>query len=340
MAAKKIADRMHFPFYFTSEQWNTVMNKLNFKHLCMAHGVPVPQEFVIEDIDSIENDSSIQYPVIVKPVDEGAAVGVHICRNTQELKAGYLDAKEKSKSRRVVAEKYITGQEISVYFVFVNGEGRLSCVSDKYICRQDRGYTPLPEAYVLPSKSTGRLSEEVSAKIISMFKAVGFDTGVFCVQGIANSEGIFIFECCFRLTGVAMYRFVERINGNSYMQLMTDKMILGSADYDLSKENPTLNGKHCCSLSLLSKGGTVGSISGYEEVCGIDGVISVEKRYDAGDEITTNGTLRQTHFQIFMICDTLDELKALIETIKHTIHVTDTDGNNMLYSDFDTELLG
>ena len=289
----------------------------------------MPEDFAI-------TDPAPKFPVIVKPVDGSSAAGVHICWNAEELAQGYADAQSVSKSGQVLIEKYLTGQEISTYFVFVNGEGRLALVEDKYNCTQDRGYTPLPEASIVPSRHVSRFTEDFSRKVVSMFRSIGFDTGVIDLQGISNDDGIFIFECCFRMTGYRCYRFIEAINGNNYMKLMTAKMITGKADYDLSREDHTMKGKHCCALSLLNSGGTVGSVTGCEEVRDFAGVIDVEERYKVGDTITTNGTLRQVHIRVFMMCDTQEELKSLIQKVKATIHVLDTEGRNMLYSDFDT----
>ena len=335
LSAKAVADRLGLPFYFTMDQWNLTQNKEHFKKLCLEHGVPVPKAYPVEDIDAIEKDNSIEYPVIVKPVDLGAAIGVHICNSFEELKAGYQDAVQKSNSGRAIVEKYIQGIEMSAYYTFIEGECRPSIVFDKHVSKADMGFTPLPEVYAFPSKVQKRYLQEINDRVVEMFTSIGLKNGVACIQGMADESGIYVFECGMRLGGTALYRFIDYINGNSFLRMMVDYAMLGRIDADITREDPALKGKCGCILSLLNRGGIVGSIEGFEEAARMEGIIDTELRYQVGEEITKRGTLKQSHIRFFIVRDTLDELADTITAIKKRVRVRDEEGRDMLYSDFD-----
>lgn len=339
LTCKVVSERMNLPFYFTMEQWNLVQNKKRFKDLCVEYGVSVPKEYIIHDINNVTELEQVVFPVIVKPVDLGAAIGIHICNNIEQLKIAYNDAKSKSISGNVVVEQYIIGQEVSCYYTFINGECKPSIIIDKYLCEEKTAFTPLPEAYVFPSKWQSVFLDTINEQVMKMFLSIGFHNGVACVQCIANDTGIYVFECGLRIGGNALYRFVEHINGNNFMKMLVDYSLTGIITNDISKEDCNLHGKHGCILSMLNRGGMVKTIDGYEEAKAMESIIDSELRYFPGDEITKNGTLKQSHIRFFIVEDSAENLAITIDRIQNSVFVKDYDGSNMIYSNFDTHKL-
>ena len=77
------------------------MDKRRTKMIAESIGIKTPKTFdKIEEIDS--------FPVIVKPVDEGSSVGLHVCNSLFEVK----EAVEKIK--KPIIEEYIKGDELTV----------------------------------------------------------------------------------------------------------------------------------------------------------------------------------------------------------------------------------
>lgn len=77
------------------------MDKRRTKMIAETIGIKVPKTFhKIEDID--------KFPVIMKPVDEGSSVGLHVCNSIEEVK----EALEKVK--KPIIEEYIKGEELTV----------------------------------------------------------------------------------------------------------------------------------------------------------------------------------------------------------------------------------
>ena len=101
----RICERLGLPCYCSKEQLEITRNKRKFKQKCRECGVPVVREYTsISDVQ--------KFPVIVKPADRAGSVGIGVAHNYDELIRAYNYAIEKSYTKEVIIEDYITDQKI------------------------------------------------------------------------------------------------------------------------------------------------------------------------------------------------------------------------------------
>lgn len=320
------------PCYYTKEQWDLIENKAVFKQLCNKFHVPTARQYYINSNPTMEELANIEFPVIVKPVDLSASRGIHICKSKIELIDGYYDAYEKSPSHNVIVEQYILGDEISATYTFIDGDCRLSMLSQMYYNLEQKGLVPLPDAYIYPSKHLDAFLKKANEPIINMLKHIGLKNGSVFITGIASENNFAFFEAGLRLAGTVPYKFVSKINGINVMQLMTEYAINGNITNKsvLELEDPTLKGKICCLFSLLNGGGVIGDITGLEVVKSIPGIIHTTIQRKVGDVIKKDGTLGQVNLRFYIVKDTIEDICKVIEEIQRSVHVTDECGNDML----------
>ena len=110
---KQICERTNLPCYLTDKSLEFSTDKQTFKRLCKKYEIPVVKEYT--DIKNVE------YPVIVKPVDNSGARGITICKNESELNSGIETAKKKKKRKEILIEQYLDYKEATVFYVFING---------------------------------------------------------------------------------------------------------------------------------------------------------------------------------------------------------------------------
>ena len=337
----KIAEALSLPCYFTIDQWEKLENKSNFNKLCREFNIPVAKKYELNyPIENCKQElCDIEYPVIVKPVDRSAAIGIHICYCEEELIAAYQDAYEKSFVHEVIVEDYIVGDEFSAAYTFIDGNFALSSMGDKYLNRDQTGFIPLPEAYVYPSKNLCYFNKHVNNNIINMMKSIGLKNGTAFFQGVTDGKKIALFEAGLRMGGTALYRFIRQINGINILELLVDYAMTGKIEADISLEDASFKGKRTCLLSLLNSGGVIGSIEGVELASAIEGVVETVVRYREGDTIKKSGTLKQSHIRFFVIRNSAEDLAKTISKIQEYVKVYDIDGNNMLLSKFETSKL-
>ncbi|MDR1087219.1 MAG: D-alanine--D-alanine ligase [Endomicrobium sp.] len=86
------------------------MDKDISKKLFRCGGIATPEWFIIKQFEPVEEIK--KYPVIVKPVSQGSALGVTIVRNYSQFAAA---AKEAFKyDNEIMVESFISGKEIAV----------------------------------------------------------------------------------------------------------------------------------------------------------------------------------------------------------------------------------
>ncbi len=334
--ALTLCERLGLPFYCTRKQWGICLNKRRFKKLCLANDVPVPREYKVDSDSKPENLKQIKYPVIVKPVDRSGGIGIRICHDENSMLRAYEKALSLSASNEAIIEEFIEGDEFSAGYTIKDGQFSLSYVTSGYLNPDPGENIPLPQAVIVPSKYTDKYLAELNERVIKMFKSIYLNNGFIFVQGMVNSGGFYINETNFRFAVSRLYRFISKVNGINYMEMLVNHALTGKMEgYDLSLDNPRFK-KYCCYLSLISQGGLVAKIIGLEEIKNKESLIAVDKMYDIGDFILRSGTLGQMHMRFLLMRNSIQDIKNSIDEIQNTVKVLDDKGNDMLLPPFDT----
>ncbi len=335
--ARKICDRLGFPFYASQEQIDLSLNKELFKETCRKYGVPVPIDYKIDVVDGRINTEGIEFPVIVKPIDSSGGRGVRICNNHEEFSKAYEYALSISPGKKVLVEEYVIGDEVTATYTMKNGEISLSCFKDKIISLDHEGITSQSDILIMPSKHLKRYFDEANEKVIDMLKGINATDGSVFFQGIMSEKGIKFFELGYRVNGASDYRHIAAENKINYMKMMLSHAVTGQMlGYELSQDNPFF-GQYVLTYNLWAHGGIIGSICGKEQIEDIDNIVICEYLHNEGDEIVDNNTLAQRVFRAVIKDRNVEKIKETIKRIQEAVKVTDINGNNMLYKPFDTE---
>lgn len=331
-SALAVTERLGLPSCFTREQWDLFQDKEKFKNLCQESGIPIAERYDVSSIPTKEELAGIDYPVIVKAVDLSASQGIYICRNEKELLEGLKHAQAQSLSHHVIVEKFITGDEISATYTLVDGECRLSMMSQMYYNCEQKGLLPLPDAYIYPSPHLDRFREQVNDRMIGMIKKAGLKNGTLFITGMATDKDFAFFEAGLRIAGTLPFLFVDRVNGISSMKLMIEYALTGRIEDPgiLEREDPSLKGKKCFLFSLMNRGGKIAQVTGLDKAEALPGVIRVREQRHIGDVISSDGTLEQVHLRFYIIQDTMEQIRDTVREIRRLVRVTDENGEDML----------
>lgn len=331
--AMELCKRTNHPFYATKEQWDISTDKSLFKATCRKYGLPVAKDYKITELENIN------YPVIVKPVDGSSGKGISICKNEKDLVDAYALAMNCSEKKEVIIEEYLYGDEIVVFYSIINGVPKLSVMSDYYYNYEQEITMPLPQVYMYPSIYLDEYMSSTDTLVRNYISKIGLQNGTFFLQAFKNENGFFFFEPGFRPGGSSVYKYTEYLNGISYIDALVNYSLLGNVgNIDINKENPYFS-KPCCTLSLVARGGKIGDIHGYEDICKMKEVIDTEKRYEVGDYIPAKSALGQIILRFFIVADNIDCIKKIIDKIQSNVEVLDDNKNNMLISPFDIKRL-
>lgn len=335
LKAMDLSERLGLPFYCSKAQWDSIESKESFRRLCIAHSVPCPLEYyhgssVDECVESVN-----EWPVVVKPVDASASEGVSFCNDEQELRDAFSNALLASQKSVVIVEEYVQGSEFTAHYTLHNGKATLSCIDNRYPVAVHKGaVTTVPVARIYPNLHLGAYVKQVNPHMVRLVESIGVKEGVLFVQGIYNEQNnsFAVFEAGLRSAGEAPYRFLKDINEVNYLSNMIDGVLLGRTDFDVSKEDPYLQGKCAGIISFVAYGGhQVGAIFGLEEaVAKTTSVIAYENRYPVGSITPDTDTLRQLMIRFVMESDSRESMARDIAFLNEHIDVRDVNGNDMV----------
>ena len=113
------------------ERFQFACDKLKTMRVCMENGIPCPKTFVSLD-DFLGNESTVNYPLVVKPRTGQAAVGFHTSETKEDVVEYYSKAEQKY--GLMLIQEYIPQTDLQYKCeMYVDREGTLkaSCVFAK-----------------------------------------------------------------------------------------------------------------------------------------------------------------------------------------------------------------
>lgn len=337
-----LCDKAGIRCYATPDQWEICSNKETFKKYCKANGVPTAPEYQIEDFTNTDVEKTIEYPLIVKPVDGCSSKGITICYNKEDVLKAYDYAMSWSTCKRVVIEKYIDngGSIFSFRYLIKDGEYYPYLMFDTYIA------DPINKKYLIsaftyfPSELTDAFYNDIDKPVRSMFKDMGLKNGTAFIQSIPCDGKIYCHEMGFRLSGGMIFKITEPVIGINDMKMMV--RYAGGGEMITEKELSKLSNKKfdkvMAQLMIPLDSGTIANIEGLDEILSWDNVTDFLQYYHVGDTVKESymGTLMQLFGRFTLKATNKQEMIDLVNKIETTLKLTDSEGKDLHTMKFDT----
>ena len=320
-------NQLGYPCYCTKSQWDVLQNKRAFKDYCKKYKVPTVPEYDI--CDKLQENN---YPVIVKPIDSCASKGINVCYNKEQFEDAKQKALSVSSTNNILIEKYIDNGGLTnvVSYVAINGEYYLDAMGDRYVLNGGL----ITAAASFPSIYLDNWIKNVDPFVKEMMKGLGIKNGVIAFQSLPENDNIYIYECCFRLTGGMTYKMTDAISGHNSFKLLLNHVLTGKMcdDNDVLRISPTFNGQKGISITIPLKIGTIESITGFDEVEKLEQVIDYTHYYEIGDSIDSKklNTLDQLFARIMIVSEDKAKMYKTLKKIRNMISVKDTNGTEMI----------
>ena len=162
------------------------MDKLISKKIFLKNKIKTPKYFSIDrnhkisTVDKMLKLKKINYPLIVKPVNEGSSLGVELCNNKKVLISSIK--KLVKKYNRVMIEQFIPGQEIQV--AIINGKplGAIELVPKRKFYDYKAKYTKSAKTeHIMPA----RLSKSKYLEVLNIAKKTH---NAFRCRGVTRAD--------------------------------------------------------------------------------------------------------------------------------------------------------
>ena len=323
----EICQRTGLPCYGTKELFELLIAKDQYKSLCRLFGVPTIPEYDYDDDD-------IQYPVLVKPVDNSGSRGISICHNKKELELAVKTGKNASKVGKVIIERYMNGREVTVFWTFQNGEYYLSALGNRHV-KQNQGddVIPLPVGYTFPSVFLPKYRAEVEDNCKQMFRYLGIKDGMMFMQCKVEDGTCYLYDLGFRPTGSLEYKLLNRICGYDPLEMMIRFALTGKMGEESIAEKAVPEFKTpAFNVSCLCAPGTIKEITGIDKVMKMPEVEDVVLAHTPGETIAehTRGLLSQIAIRVLGVVPSKNDLLSVMTRIEDNINIIGIDGEPLL----------
>lgn len=331
--ALKLAKKLNLPCYTTEEQLKQTTDKNYYKKLFIDFGVPVVPEYKITEEDLYHGELDIDYPILVKPADSNAGQGISICYNEEELKEGWQKGLKFANNQEVLAEKYITAPEATIYYILQDGKIQLSAMADRHTAHGDKYTIPLPVLYTFPSQHLGTYLNTINDKVIKALEHIGLKNGMLFIQTFIDQEGFKLYDVGFRVSSTQEYQFIEKYCEYNPLEMLTDYALTGKmGEKNIEKlVDPFFDNQFAFNITFLVEPGTIAKITGKNEVEKLKGILKVDVNHHEGEHIpeSAKGTLRQVGVRVFGIAKTEEEMSTTIQRVDELLDILDENGNTL-----------
>ena len=124
-----ISEELGLPCYIDSNTAKNVSDKEYMKKIFRENNIPTSKHIVMDCFDE-KQIISMRYPLIVKPVDSYSSRGVCKVNSIEECEQAFEKALNISRSKKVIVEEFVTGEEVTVDVYVENGRAHILAASD------------------------------------------------------------------------------------------------------------------------------------------------------------------------------------------------------------------
>ena len=334
-----ICEKAGLPCYGTHEQFDIFVDKTRWKSLCREYDVPTSREYDGEGLS--KNPESASYPLMVKPVDSSGARGVYVVKTAADYTDLYERSKSFSKTGRVLVEDYLEGPEVTVFWVFIDGEYRVFLLGNRHVKHNQEGVIPLPAGYTFPAAVQPRYLKEVAPNVEKMLRSVGVRDGMMFMQCIVRDGVPFVYDIGYRTTGSLEQYITADIAGYSVIDMMLCHAVTGKMTDDPDIFHKIEKGLYspAFNISCLMRPGTIDHFEGLDALDASANVIAYIKAHMEGETLPpeAKGQLRQIALRILGKAEDVSELEEAMLKIQKQIRIVDRSGENLMLSGLEHE---
>ena len=337
----KVCDALGLPCYATQQIVDVFAFKDMFKSTCERYGVHGIPEYYLDAEMKREDLDKIQYPVMIKPVDNGGGVGMTVAYNEDELVEGVKKALDASYKKRFIVEKYMLCDDMGMYYTFKDGHCSASCIYDRYTTDEQPGLSRVCLGGTYPSKHLDEYFERMHPNALRLFKEIGIKNGVLMLSGFYENGEFYVYDTGFRLQGEAPHLLMKAIHGFDQREMLIRFALTGSeGSVNLETDDDTrLRGKWASTLWFLLKQGHIAKIEGLDEIDKDNRIVANIQRLYEGDDVLPEwiGNEKQVLTRMYLVCDSKEDLAACLREYQSKVKVLDENGNNLVLKGFNVD---
>lgn len=289
----------------TEETAMNATNKGVMRDILKVNGVPEPLYYKVSSKEAYSNVvKKFDRKCIVKPVDNSGSRGVYLIEdveNSSQVDAAFTYSQKYSRSGDIIVEEYMSGEEVSVETISVDGKVHVIAITDKLT-------TGAPNFVEMGHSQPSRHSKEVKKRVSEVtsmaVKALGIKDGPSHTEIMITKDGPKVIEIGARLGGDNITTHLTPLSTGVNMVECCIRIALGEKPEIIPKIN-----KGSAIRYLRTQPGVLVSIEGINDLNNVEGVKQVSFVKEIGDKV---GAIRNSLDRLgFVIAESNDAANAI-----------------------------
>lgn len=260
-------------------------NKSVMRQVLHDAGIAVPRYLLLDSpavIDTCEESvltEGLDFPLVVKPVDNMGGRGIRRIDTCPELKEAVVSAVKYSRCGSVIIEEYLEGPEYSLDALIYDDEIHICGIADRHIF-----FPPyfVEMGHTIPASADAFIMEEVVEVFKQGIQALGITNGAAKGDIKWNRGRAYVGEIAARLSGGYMSGWTYPYSSGVEVTRSAIRIALGLPPEDLT---PTED-KTSTERAVISIPGIVEEISGKEAAFTLEGVKHLFLRVQKGSRVS------------------------------------------------------
>ena len=229
-----VCDKLNLPGHSFEAATNASI-KTKMRSCFSRDNVPSPKFISVSSSQLSENLlekvlEKIDYPFVVKPIDNMGARGCRMVRNSDEFDTAIRCAVESSRTGNAIIEEYMEGPEFSIDALVYNGTFTVTGFAERHI-----KYEPyfIEVGHTMPAKTSEKMKNELISVFALGAKALGLTSGAAKADIKYTKNGPEIGEIAGRLSGGYMSGWTYPYSADLNLTKEALKIAAGNTPDDL-----------------------------------------------------------------------------------------------------------
>lgn len=319
-----LSEELNLPCYISAKTARNVTDKRAMKALFKKNNIPTSDYMIVHSQNEIPA-ISLQYPLVVKPVDCNSSKGVRKVLCEKKLNKTIQDSMLLSRSRCAIVEEFVEGRELSVDAWVTDGIVTILSIIEIKKVGNGNGFVIHRTLY--PAQVCGTLLKKITVTAEKIASSFSLYNSPMLIQLIASADDISIVEFSARSGGGMKFSHIKTVSNFDVIDAVID-LTLG---FSPSVEEYTYN-KYRITEYLYCH---IGQYDHYE---GIDSLIkdnTIDDFYVYKNPGDTVGGLSGSNDRVagFTVSgDSYQEAADKYQTVARSIRICDTTGKSLLCS--------
>ena len=232
-------------------------------------------------------------------------------------------------------------QDIGSAFFVINYEPYLVKFGDRFLGKEDDGLNRQVMCTRLPSTFASTFESHVRDRVIKMIKSLGIHFGPVFLQGFIDGNTIRYYDPARRMPGGDYDLILKKATGFDTVKTLIHFSLTGdiTACYGNPKMSYMLDGGTGLLFTISVKPGKIAEVIGLGNILEHPNVVYGRQIIQKGTVIPASGDIKQRVAAIGAYIPKGENLKKFVEKMYATYHVYDSDGNDMIVSRLDANML-